>query len=230
LTPEDPRPLTGEALRLAHVLWDYLCLREPPATGDAILVLGSRDVRSAVWGARLWQEGRAPLLIFSGARGPLTRDWARTEAEVFSEAAAGLGVPREQMLLETRSTNTGENVRFTRRLASARGLNLRRLIAVHTPYLERRARATLRLLWPEVEVRLSSSPSTLESYPTAEIPLEFVVHRLAGEVHRMLEYPERGYQAPEEVPAAIVAAWRDLVAMGYDRSCLGSPTGSSLPA
>jgi uncharacterized SAM-binding protein YcdF (DUF218 family) len=219
-----PPPPGARALLLGQVLWDYLCLHEVVVAGDAILVLGSRDVRSAEWAAELWREGRAPLLIFSGCRGPLTRDWAQTEAEVFAGAAARLGVPQEVMHLEMRSTNTGENVRFSRALAAERGLVLGRLVVVHTPYLERRARATLRRFWPDAEPFLSSPPLTLETYPTAEILLPSVLARLAGEVHRMLEYPARGYQAPEEVPPAVIAAWQELVSLGYDQSCLGPVT------
>jgi uncharacterized SAM-binding protein YcdF (DUF218 family) len=215
MSASSPNP---RALRLGSRLWDYLHVREPLVPGDAILVLGSSDVRSADHGARLWLDGAAPWLVFSGGRGPLTREWARTEAEVFADRAAALGVPRERMLLETRSTNTGENLRFTRELVDDRGLELERWVLVHAPYLGRRARATFRLCFPAVPVCVSTPLLTFETHATTELDREFLLHRLAGEVHRMLEYPSRGYQAPEEVPADVVEAWRGLVALGYDRS------------
>lgn len=207
-------------LELARTLWDYLRLGEPVAPGDAILVFGGVDLRSADWGAKLWLDGLAPLLVFSGGRGPLTRTWEKTEAETFAERALALGVPADRIVLETRSTNTGENVRFTRALFEERGRAPERWILVHTPHLERRARATFRHYWPGKPFSVTSPPIAFEEYPADGVPIESLVHRLVGELHRLMEYPRRGYQAPEpeEIPDEVLSAWRELVARGFTRS------------
>lgn len=172
-------------------------------------------------------EGRGRLLVLSGGRGRLTHDWEWPEAEVFARVAEKVGVPRERMLLESCSSNTGENVRFTRELVESRGLGLRRWILVHTPYMERRTRATARHYWPGIEFGVSSLPVPLEGYPTPEIPLDGLLHRLAGEVHRILEYPGRGWQAPDDVPKEVLTAWTELVALGYDDSLVSPADVSS---
>ena len=209
-------PLDAHAVQLARILWSYLQVGHTLQTSDIIAVLGSSDLRCAEWGAKLWLDGWAPLLVMSGGRGRLTAHWERTEAEAFGAVAEKLGVPRERIILEDRSGNTGENVRFTRRLVERAGLSPRRCIAVHTPHMERRSLATFLHFWPELQVRVTSPPISLERYPTRGVSLARMVHRLAGEVHRMLEYPPRGYQAALEVPDAVLAAWRELVALGYD--------------
>ena len=127
------------------------------ASAGAILVLCSHDERVAERGAQLFLEGWAPLLIYSGGRGAITeRLWAEPEAERFARIAIDLGVPAEQILIEPNSTNTGENVRFTRQLLAERGIDPASFIVVQKPYMERRSYATFRNYWPEKPVIVTS--------------------------------------------------------------------------
>ena len=87
-----------------------------------------------------------------------------------------MGVAREHILIENRSTNTGENVLFTRRLLAERGLDPARFIVVQKPYMERRSYATFRKVWPEKEIIVTSggkktAPSNIETMLKALKPL-----------------------------------------------------------
>ena len=60
---------------------------------------------------------------------------------------------------------------------------------------------------------------------------EFLLRRLCGEVARMVEYPGRGFQAPGDVPEDVIAAWRELAALGVagdldERAPGGAPGGA----
>src|SRR5215211_3312985 len=113
---------------LAETLWNYHLMKHQIAAADAILVLCSHDERVAERAAQLFHEGLAPLVIFSGGQGSITRTlWNEPEAERFAQIAINLGVPREKILTETQSTNTGENIEFKKRLLAERGLDLRSL-------------------------------------------------------------------------------------------------------
>ena len=71
-------------------------------------------------GAQLFLEGWAPLLIYSGGFGSITKAlWTEPEADRFAAVAIRLGVPRERILIENRSSNTGENVTFTKQLLAS---------------------------------------------------------------------------------------------------------------
>jgi len=59
---------------LAKILWDYNNLNQPLKKSDAILVLGSNDIRVAQRGAELLLQEYAPLIIFSGGFGALTQN------------------------------------------------------------------------------------------------------------------------------------------------------------
>ena len=117
--------------RLAQVVWDYHHVGHALAPADAIIVLCSHDLRVAERGAELFLQGMAPLLIFSGGLGSITRHlMTRPEADQFADIAERAGVPRDRIVVENRSTNTGENVRFTKELLTARSMYVDRFILV----------------------------------------------------------------------------------------------------
>src|SRR5688500_5750779 len=101
--------MNADIRALAERIWDYHLMKHQLAPAGAILVLCSHDERVAERGAQLFLEGWAPLLIFAGGRGAITaRLWQEPEAERFARIAVGMNVPREQILIEPNSTNTGE--------------------------------------------------------------------------------------------------------------------------
>ena len=207
---------------LARTLWDYMLLGHELVPSDLILVLGSNDVRVAEHAASLFVLGLAPLIVCSGDVGRLTATrFARSEAETFADVAVANGVPREAILLETRSTNTGENVVFSRELLEARGINPRRIILVQKPYMERRAYATFLRRWPGPEARVTSPPIPFDGYFTPELPRELVINILVGDVQRMKVYAGRGFQVPQAIPDDVWAAFGELVARGYTSHLAG---------
>jgi uncharacterized SAM-binding protein YcdF (DUF218 family) len=201
---------------LARILWDYMHLGHELAPADVILVLGSNDVRVGEHGARLFLRGLAPCMVCSGNVGRLTEgNFEKSEAETFADAAVRTGVPREAILLERRSTNTGENIDFSRALLASRGLHPSRVIVVQKPYMERRAWATFKQRWPEPELQVTSPPIPYDQYPTPEIPRDLVIDILVGDLQRIRVYAERGFQIPQPMPPEVWSAWEALVARGY---------------
>jgi uncharacterized SAM-binding protein YcdF (DUF218 family) len=204
--------------RDARIIWDYHHVHHALAPAECIMVLGSHDTRVAERGAEVFLAGWAPLIVFSGNLGALTREiWDRPEAEIFADVAAARGVPRERMLLEPRSTNTAENVRFTRALLAERGILPRKAIAVQKPYMERRTLATFRQNWPELDVIVTSPQIDFDDYPNESISRDEVIHIMMGDLQRLVVYAERGWSAPQEIPREVTEAYQRLVAAGYTR-------------
>jgi uncharacterized SAM-binding protein YcdF (DUF218 family) len=203
-------------------LWDYHRLNQPPGSADAILVLCSYDTSVAERGAQLYLEGRAPLLIFSGGLGAITRNlWSEPEADQFAAVARRMGVPDESILIENRSTNTGENVVFTRRLLAERGLDPQSFILVQKPYMERRAYATFKRYWPEKPAVVTSPQFSFDEYlrghTNRALSEDEVVGIMVGDLQRIRLYPDKGFQIPQEIPEEVWAAYEALVAAGYDK-------------
>ena len=207
---------------LAETIWNYHLMNHEVAKADAILVLCSHDERVAERGAQLFLDGWAPLLIFSGGHGAITRTlWNEPEAERFAGIAERLNVPRESILVEPHSTNTGENVEFTKRLLLERGLNPHKFIVVQKPYMERRSYATFRKLWPEKELIVTSPRVSfrdyLANYSNGSISAEDVVSIMVGDLQRIKLYPARGYQIAQDIPDEVWRAFERLVRAGYDK-------------
>lgn len=203
---------------LAEKIWNFHRLHDDLRKSDVILTLGSHDLRVAEHGARLWLEGWAPWLVFSGGLGRLTRQiWSEPEAVKFAARARELGVPEERILIEDQATHTGENILFSRSLLIQKGITVKTLILVQKPYMERRAYATCRKLWPEVLPVAASPEVSFYDYPNEEISMDDLIHIMVGDFQRILHYPALGYQIPQSPPADVMEAYHELVRLGYTR-------------
>lgn len=213
----------NDAIRpLVETIWNYHQLHHEVTNADAILVLCSHDLIVAERGAELFVEGRAPLLIFAGGSGAMTRElWSEPEADVFARIAIERGVPADRILREGRSTNTGENVLFTRQLLAERGLDPQSFIVVQKPYMERRSFATFRKVWPEKTVTVTSPRITLDDYLTryshGSLTPDDVIDIMVGDLQRIHLYPSRGFQIAQEIPPEVWAAYEGLVKAGFDK-------------
>jgi uncharacterized SAM-binding protein YcdF (DUF218 family) len=214
--------MDAKTFALAETIWNYHQMKHQVAQADAILVLCSHDERVAERGAQLFLEGWAPLIIFSGGRGEITKKlWAEPEAVRFARIAMSMNVPRENILVEPNSTNTGENVQFTRRLLEEHGLDPHKFIVVQKPYMERRAFATFRRYWPEKEVVVTSPQVSLREYlaeySNSSLSASDVVGIMVGDLQRIKLYPDLGYQIAQEIPDEVWSAFEGLVRAGYDK-------------
>ena len=219
--------ITDETAELARCIWDYMHLNHTLAPSDLILTLGSNDLRVAAHAADCYLRGLAPLLMFSGNVGALTRGvFAQPEAELFAAVAVQKGVPRDAILCETASTNTGDNLRFSYQLLQAHGLNPQRLILVQKPYMERRAYATFLQQWPaaaaQPTVLVTSPPLAFESYADGLMPRAQFINVMVGDLQRIREYPKLGFQIPQAIPADVWSAFERLVEMGYNQRLVES--------
>jgi uncharacterized SAM-binding protein YcdF (DUF218 family) len=213
--------VTPEVLQLAKIVWDYHHMNTPLQKADCIFVLGSHDTRVAERGAEIYLQGWAPLLIFSGGLGRLTKDlWSETEAGLFAKIALQKGVPEKDILVENRSTNTGENVLFTRQLLKEKGLDPQSFILVQKPYMERRTYATFQKQWPGKTVYVTSPQIPLEGYPTAEAPLEQVINVMVGDLQRIRVYAGKGFQIHQDIPDEVWTAYEQLVALGFNKQLI----------
>jgi len=66
--------MQNDILNLAETLWNYHHVHHVLEEADCIFALGSHDLRVADRAADLYLEGMAPLVIFSGGLGNLTRE------------------------------------------------------------------------------------------------------------------------------------------------------------
>lgn len=134
------------------IMAQILEVREPLETCDCIVVLaGERGerVREAV---ALYHEGYAPVLLMSG--GPSEANIPL--AELMRAQALKEGVPEKNILLETRSLDTGEDALFTKEIILKKGF--RSILLVTSPYHSRRALMIFRKVYAGCGVKIVSFP------------------------------------------------------------------------
>jgi uncharacterized SAM-binding protein YcdF (DUF218 family) len=178
--------------------------------------LGSHDLGVADTTADLYHRGMAPLIVFTGANSPTTRErMPRGEAEHYRARALELGVPADVILVEPNARNTGENVRFARALLEERGVVVSSAVLVSKPYEERRSYATARKIWPEVEWVSASGEATFSAYIQTIGDVRLVIEMMVGAQQRLMLYPEQGFAVRQHVPVDVRQAYERLVAEGF---------------
>ena len=189
-----------------------------PLHADLIVAAGSHDLRVPRHAARLWLQGAAPWLLCTGGLGKVTGSrWNEPEAVLFARECTTLGVSEEKLLLETHSTNTGENFLFSRKLIYEKGVHAHSAIIVCKPYMSKRCLATAQKQWPELDWAVNAPPISFLEYINSDCPLELEIALMVGDLQRLRIYAEQGFQVPVTVPENIWMAYERLVNDGYDQ-------------
>ncbi|MET3982424.1 YdcF family protein [Streptomyces sp. PvR034] len=211
-----------------RLLWDYHQMGHASRPCSVAIGLGSHDLGVADVAVDLFERGMAPLLVFTGATSPTTRErMPRGEAVHYRERALELGVPSSAILVEPRARNTGENIRFSRELLQEAGVGVSSVLLISKPYEERRAYATARKLWPGVDFVSASSPMTLGQYVDSIGDARLVIDMLVGALQRLLIYPEQGFVISQPVPGEVADAYERLRRQGFTSRLLPDGSGQS---
>ena len=205
-----------------QTVWDYLGMHQTPEKADVIVGFGNFNTNIARRAAELYLRGLAPVVLFTGGLGRNTEGLLpEPEAVRFARVAMECGVPETAILLEPESTNTAENILFTRRLLEQRGIPHERILGVHQPFMERRITAAMGVYWPEQAFRVTSPQVSITDY-LADAKKQGVTENAAvsvivGDFQRMDLYAKKGYQTPQYIPPEAWEAFHALVAMGFDK-------------
>ncbi len=195
----------------AEVVFNYLNLRssQPPDGCDAIIGFGHFDQRIARHCAELWRSGVAPRIIFTGGVGAGSADLSMPEAEAFAATLRERlpEFPNDALLLESDSTNTGENIRYLVVKAKACHWSLDTVALVASPYRQRRVALTWRRQAPSGTFFNSPPPTSFaEERRVFAAKGEELVALLPGEVDRLTAYAERGWIAHAPIPLEVAEA------------------------
>jgi uncharacterized SAM-binding protein YcdF (DUF218 family) len=139
---------------------DYIFLRSDPQKADLALVLGTRHQEAINKIFELYSNGLVSKILVSGG---INRVTGENEALEMSNKLIGLGVKKDDLILENKSTNSLENILFSKQVIDEKiGFNkIKKIIAVVKHYHSRRALMTLKKHFPKA-VKLM--PVTYEVY------------------------------------------------------------------
>ncbi|MFI6758807.1 YdcF family protein [Micromonospora sp. NPDC050417] len=197
-------------------LWTYHDMHHDIRPTDVGIGFGSHDLGVAMIATDLFRRGMYPRLVFTGANAPTTIErFPRGEAVHYREYAIDHGVPAAAILIETQARNTGQNIELTRELLAEHRIEVRSVSLMSRPYQQRRAYATCKKLWPEVDVICASHPLSLDDYVTSIGDVDKVINMLVGDTQRITKYAELGFAIAQDVPAEVELAYARLVDAGY---------------
>ena len=203
-----------EILFSMRTLWNYLVLNQKIRKMDAIVALGSNASKVAVRAAQLYKQGLGEYVICSG--GVRTRSLLRArEAHHFARIVRAYGVPPDRIIIEDRSTNSGENATHLRDMLNSHELMFDSFLLVQKPYMERRALATFQKQWPGPDYVVTSPQTRFEEYVKDIREAKKFAHILVGNLQRILEYSHTGLILEQRVPEQVLKAYRQLVEAGY---------------
>lgn len=211
-----------EYLQPLQVIWDYLCLHQKPEKADVIVGFGNFNTDIARRAAELYLQGYAPKILFTGGLGRNTEGLLpEPEAVRFAKVAMQCGVPEADIILEDKSTNTKENIDFTRLLLEEKNIPHRHILGVHQPFMERRINAAMGVYWPEQSFSVTCPQVTIPEYlrraKEQGISENASVSVIVGDFQRIELYARKGYQLPQHIPQEAWDAFHKLVEMGFDK-------------
>lgn len=206
----------------AKLLWDYHQMHHELRPCSVAIGLGSHDLGVADTTAELYKRGMMPLIVFTGATSPTSKErMPRGEAVHYRERALELGVPSSAVLVEPEARNTGENISFSKAVLEEAGADVSSVLLVSKPYEERRAYATACKLWPAVEFVSASTEATFDAYVESIGNVQLVVDMLVGALQRIQRYPRQGFMIRQVIPPSVSAAYARLRNKGFTSRLTG---------
>lgn len=219
-----------------------------PAQADCIVLAGNAVIPTIDAACELAAARKTPLLISGGighstpflyaaiarhSRYNKVRTTGRTEAAIIGDIARQFWkIPAEKLLLEERSTNCGENARFSWALIRERSLAAKTLVVVQDPTMQRRTMATFAhvlanisdemrcVSYPGFTPGLENSSHGLSFQPKREglWPIDRYLSLIPGELARLRDDDQgygpngRNFIAHVDIPDEIVRAWQVMQA------------------
>lgn len=209
--------LDADRERAIRTIHDFLAETDPLDADpyDAVIGFGMFDLSLPRFSGDLYARGHVRRIVFTGGVGAGTGNLGGPEADVWRDelCRSHPSISDADVITENRSTNTGENVRFTAALlerdhpglALERGI--KRVIVVASPSRLRRVWLTLGKLHPALDITRRLPDTTLEReralYRAQGI--DYAAH-VAGEIDRLGAYAERGWILAEPLPDRVRSA------------------------
>lgn len=147
--------IVGIGIALLYGVGFLLSPQDALERSDVIVAVSGGETQArAAEAVRLYRDGKAPVILFSGAA---LDPESPSNALVMRNQAIAMGVPAEAILVEERSKNTNQNALETAPIL--RELGAQQIILVTSPYHQRRTSIVFRrMLGKGVRVLNHSAP------------------------------------------------------------------------
>lgn len=239
--------LPATTLQAANLLGQWLAQSESVDGDIDLVVLAGNAVIPTIDAACALAAGQSCPLLISGGIGHSTtflyaaiarhprynkvQTTGRSEAEILAQIAQQFwDIPTERVMPETKSTNCGENARFTRQMLEVTGLTCTDIVVVQDPTMQRRTMATFAhefrenhmqrrwVSYPGIVPQLRNSENGLALVDNVKglWPVERYLSLILGEIPRLRDDADgygpkgRGFITHVNIPTEVEQAWHRL--------------------
>jgi len=125
-------------------MWDYVAQEDLLKNADLIFVFGGAEPERALEAIKLFNDGWAEKIMFSGKGPSYLENVKVSEAEKAKKIAKEMGINDDNIIIETESINTPENVAKSLVILKQQNIILKKVILVSAPYHLLRAYLTFK--------------------------------------------------------------------------------------
>lgn len=215
--------LENEIIQALKNIWDYMKIDMKIEKSDIIIGCGCLNLDIPVKCSELLKENYADKIIFTGGLGKLTdKVFKETEAEIFKKIAMENGIEENKIYLENKSTNTGDNFRFSLKLIKKNNIKAEKIIIVHNNLSQRRTLNTAKAILKNKKIFITSPYKTFEQfinslYNKTDENVHDIISVIVGDIQRIIIFPQLGWQVEDIVPENIINSYYLLKNKGYNK-------------
>lgn len=211
-----------ELINALKVMWDYLSLNMPLEKADLIIGCGCRNLKIPKRCAELYSQNYGKNILFCGGYGKLTGDFLKPEAEIFKDIAIESGVPKNKIFVESKSTNTGDNFKFSLEIIEKNNLKFDKILIVHNTLSARRTLNCAKAVIPNKDIRITGINNTFERFIESlkNMNTENAINNISvivGDIQRIIIFPQFGWQVEDEVPEEVIKNYNILKKRGFNK-------------
>lgn len=218
--------LNDKVIEFLKDIWDYMVLNMELKKCDIIIGNGCSSLDIPVRCSELLKKNYGKLILFTGGLGKITNEiFNKSEAEIYRDIAIAHGVDKDRILIENKSTNTGDNFRFSIKLLKTKNINVDKILIVHSKLSERRTLNCAKAIIKNKKLIITSPNITFDEYinklnSKSEIEIYNILSVIAGDIQRLIIFPQFGWQIEQYVPQHIINIYFELKDMGYSKYIL----------
>ena len=113
--------------------------------------------------------------------------------------------------MKNKSTNTGDNFRFSLEVIKENNLKYDKILIVHNNLSQRRTLATAKAIIPDKTLEITSPKVTFEEFINSlkvmdKQTIYNIISVAVGDIQRMIIFPQFGWMTEEVVPDDVIEA------------------------
>lgn len=214
----------NEVIQLLKIIWNYMKLNQGIEKCDIIIACGCSNLEIPIRCCELYKQKYANKVIFSGGLGKITIESnKKTEAETYNDIAIKNGLNENDISLETKSTNTADNFKFSIKLLNEKRIKYESILIVHKPLVERRTLLCAKKIFDNKKIIITSPYKDFEEYICYLEKSHYIddeISIIVGDIQRIVIYPQFGWQVEDKLSETVIKAYYKLKALGFTKYIL----------